>query len=95
MNWKRLVGAIVGPPLAQIVWVELVHLRGPASYAPAAGLWYLSIPGCAVLWLLLGYWLVPRKYRDPRFDFALLYFSAGALVLLVVSFAAMINRDGP
>ena len=44
-----------------------------------------SIPACVALWLFLGYLFVPPKYRDPRLDFALLYFCGGMPVLLVIS----------
>jgi hypothetical protein len=40
----------------------------------------------AVSWILL----VPRNYRDPRLDFAILYFGAGLPALLVISGVVMI-----
>jgi len=88
---------VILPPVVQAVWVEFL-LASPVSslpeavVAPAYWLWVLSIPGCAAIWLFLGYRLIVRDYPDPRFDLAWFYFTIGMLVLIVLSGVLMIYR---
>jgi hypothetical protein len=95
-RFVRPIAAVILPPLVQALWIEFL-LDSPgvsslpaAAVAPAYVLWVLSIPGCAAMWLFLGYRLIIRDCTDPRFDLAWFYFTIGMLVLIGISVVVMI-----
>jgi hypothetical protein len=81
----RPTAAVVVPLILQAVWVEFLVHRGPvrgASAALSGGaaiVWWLSVPGCAIVALFFGYRLIVRDHPDPRLDFAFVYFATGML----------------
>lgn len=89
---------MIGPPLLQALWVELLLQAAPVRNAPALlvaqayWLWWLSIPACAAAALIVGYRLVVRDRPDPRLNLALVYFSFGIVALLGISVFLMSNR---